>query len=163
MIQRSSKNKPLLFIILILLLANLAGIGYNYFMMKKDAPRHQTMDRKEVVGRYLKDQLKFTNEQMAQYEKLSAANKAETEPLFEILKEEKEKRMNFLREKNYSDSALDEAVNRSIQKQALLDRKMLEHIRNIRALCNDSQKQSFDTGFYKMMRHSRGENKSKKN
>jgi flagellar basal body-associated protein FliL len=163
MIQRNSKNKPLLFIILILLLANLAGIGYNYFMMKKDAPRHQPMDRKELMGRYLKDQLKFTNEQMVQYEKLSATNKAETEPLFEVLKQEKEKRMNFLRENNYSDSALDEAVDRSIKKQAMLDRKMLEHIRNIRSICNEAQKQHFDTSFYKMMRHNRGEKKSKKN
>jgi flagellar basal body-associated protein FliL len=159
MIQRSSKNKPLLFIILILLVANLAGIAYNYFMMKKDGPKHSPMDRKEIMGRYLKDDLKFTDEQMARYKTLSASNKTETEPLIEALKQEREKRLNFLREHNYADSALDQAVNRSMHRQAALDRKMLEFIRNVRALCNDRQKQAFDTGFYKMMRHSRGDKK----
>lgn len=162
MIQRSSKNKPLLFIILILLVANLAGIAFNYFMMKKEPHREKPMDRKEVMGGYLKDQLKFTDTQMAEYEKLSAANKTATEPLFEALREEKEKRLNFLREQNYSDSAIEQAVNRSMLRQAEVDRKMLQHIRNVRALCNEQQKQSFDTGFYKMMRHSRGDRKPSK-
>src|SRR6478672_8954146 len=163
MISKTSKNKPLLIIILILLLANLAGIAFNYFIIKKEPARQKPMDRKEVMGHYLKDQLKFSSEQMSQYEKIAASNKAATEPLFDSLRLEKEKRLNFLQEQNYSDSAIEQAVSRSMARQAEVDRKMLEHIRNVRAICNDAQRQSFDTGFYKMMRHSRGDKKSMKN
>ena len=163
MIQRSSKNKPLLIIILVLLLANLAGIAFNYLRIKKDEPRPKQMDRKEVMAKYLKEELKFNDDQMLQYEKISAANKAATEPLFDTLRAEKEKRLSFLRDQNYTDSAIDQAVNRSMLRQAEVDRKMLKHIRNVRAICNDQQRQAFDTSFFKMMRHSRGDKKPMKN
>ncbi len=162
MIHRNSRNKPLLIIILVLLLANLAGIAFNYLKIKKDEPRSKPMDRKEIMQRYLKNELKFSDDQMAQYEKLSVANKAASEPLFDSLRAEKEKRINFLKQHNYTDSAIDQAVTRSMLRQAELDRKMLQHIRNVRALCNEQQRLAFDSGFFKMMRQGRGDKKAVK-
>ena len=163
MITKPNKSKPLVFIIVLLLLANIAGIIFNFLMMKKDGhPGPPPMDRKLLIGDYLKSSLGFSEAQLKQYDSLSEKNKSETEPLFDSLRIEKEKRMKFLVVNNFSDSALGQAVARSSERQRALDLKMLTHIKNIRSLCTDAQKVSFDTGFFKMMERSRSDKKNKK-
>lgn len=160
MIQRPSRSKPLILIILILLLANIGGL---YFFFKDKAYTRDgkpPVDRKEVMNRYLKEELKFDARQLQQFDSLSEKHKLASEPLFEALKDEKEKRLRFLANNNYSDTALQQAVNRSAERQKTLDLTMLQHIRNIRALCNADQREKFDTGFYKMMRKGKAEKKS---
>lgn len=162
MITRPNRSKFLLLIIAVLLLANIGGL---YFFFKNKAYKDEgkpPADRKEIMAKYLKEELRFDAGQMTAFDSLSAQNKLITEPLFDDLRLEKEKRLRFLADNNYSDSALLQAVNRSAERQKTLDLKMLEHIRNIRALCNDVQKASFDTGFYKMMKRSRGDKKNNK-
>jgi len=162
MITRPNRSKFLLLIIVVLLLANIGGL---YFFFKNKAYTTDgklPMDRKEVIAKYLREELKFDGKQMAAFDSLSAQHKLATEPLFDDLRQEKEKRLKFLTEHNYTDSALQQAVNRSAERQKILDLTMLEHIRNIRALCNDQQRQSFDTGFYKIMKRNKPEKKLNK-
>ena len=143
----------------------LANIGGLYFFFKDKAYKtdgRPPADRKEIMGKYLKDELQFNAGQMKSFDSLSEQHKLSTEPLFEGLKEEKEKRLRFLADNDYSDSALLQAVNRSAERQKTLDLTMLEHIRNIRSLCDPSQKQRFDTGFYKMMKRNRPDKKLNK-
>jgi hypothetical protein len=159
MITRPSRSKPLILIIVILLLANIGGL---YFFFKDKAYKQDikpVFDRKEIMGKYLREELKFDDSQMKRFDSISEKHKLATEPLFDGLKEEKEKRLRFLADNNYSDSALLQAVNRSAERQKTLDLSMLEHIRNIRAICNQVQQQSFDTGFYKMMKKNRSDKK----
>ena len=161
MITRPTRSKPLILIIIVLLLANVGGLFF-FFKNKayKTDGRPNVADRKEVMAKYLKDELKFNDGQMKSFDSISEKHKLATEPLFEDLKEEKEKRLKFLADNNYVDSALTQAVNRSAERQKKLDLTMLEHIRNIRSICTDVQKQIFDTGFYKMMKRNRPEKKS---
>lgn len=162
MITRPKRTKLLLLIIVVLLLANIAGL---FFFFKNKAYKtdgRPAADRKEVMAKYLKEELKFDDGQMAAFDSLSARHKLITEPMFEDLKQEKEKRLKFLVENNYTDSALTQAVNRSAERQKTLDHTMLEHIRNIRAICNEQQKQSFDTGFYKIMKRNKPDKKPNK-
>lgn len=159
MITRPNRSKFLLLIIAVLLLANIGGL---YFFFQNKAYKHEDkppVDRKEIMVKYLKEELKFDAAQMKNFDSLSASHKQLTEPLFESLRQEKERRLRFLADNNYSDSALLQAVNRSAERQKQLDLTMLQHIRNVRALCNEQQKQSFDTGFYKMMRRNRPDKK----
>lgn len=162
MITRPQRSKFLLLIIAVLLLANIGGL---YFFFKNKAYNNNVKppaDRKEIMAKYLKEELKFNDAQMKSFDSLSEKHKQLTEPLFEGLRQEKEKRLRFLADNNYSDSALLQAVNRSAERQKQLDLTMLEHIRNVRALCTATQQQSFDTGFYKMMKRSRSDKKPAK-
>jgi len=162
MITRPQRSKFLLLIIAVLLLANIGGL---YFFFKNKAYNNNAkppVDRKEIMTKYLKEELKFNDAQMKSFDSLSEKHKQVTEPLFEGLRQEKEKRLRFLADNNYSDSALLQAVNRSAERQKQLDLTMLEHIRNVRALCTPVQQQSFDTGFYKMMRRNRPDKKMAK-
>lgn len=159
MIVKPKKSKFLLLIIAVLLLANITSL-FIFFNNRKC--RHEAkppVDRKEIMTKYLTEELKFDPVQMKTFDSLSAQHKLATDPLFETLREEKEKRLRFLTDNNYSDSALLQAVNRSAEKQKNLDLKMLEHIRNVRSICTDNQKNIFDTGFYKMMKKYRPERK----
>ena len=162
MIQRPNRSKPLILIIVILLLANIGGL-YFFFKQKSYKPEGRPAgDRQEMMTRYLKDELKFDDSQMKRFDSISERHKLATEPLFEGLKEEKEKRLRFLADHNYADSALLQAVNRSAERQKSLDLTMLEHIRNIRAIGSPAQQQRFDTGFYKMMKKNKTDKKSNK-
>ena len=162
MITRPNRSKFLLLIIVVLLLANIGGL---FFFFKNKAYKtdgHPPADRKEVMAKYLKEELKFSNAQMKSFDSLSEKHRQVTEPMFDSLRVEKEKRLRFLTDNNFSDSALVQAVNKSAERQKTLDLTMLEHIKNIRSLCNDTQQQSFDTGFYKMMKRNRPDKKLNK-
>ncbi|MBC7937684.1 MAG: hypothetical protein H7Y86_20235 [Rhizobacter sp.] len=162
MITRPNRTKPLLIIIIVLILANIGGL---FFFFKNKAYKTDgkpPADRKEVMAKYLKEELKFNDAQMKSFDSISEKHKLATEPLFEGLREEKEKRLRFLADNKFSDSSLLQAVNRSAERQKTLDLTMLKHIRNVRALCNETQQQSFDTGFYKMMKRNRPDKKLNK-
>ena len=159
MITSPKKSKFLLLIIAVLLLANIVSLFIFFNSRKCSQEVKPPVDRKAVISKYLKEELKFDAAQMQSFDSISAKHKIATEPLFESLREEKEKRFQFLAANNYSDSALLQVVNRSAERQKSLDLKMLEHIKNIRSICTETQKNTFDTGFYKMMRKSRSEKK----
>lgn len=161
MIQRPNRSKPLILLIFILLLANIGGLFFFFKNKEYKNGDKPSMDRKQMIGKYLKEELKFNEAQLKSFDSLSDQHKLVTDPLFDSLKEEKEKRLRFLSDNNYSDSALQQVVSRSAERQKNLDIKMLEHIRNIRSLCGEAQKQSFDTGFYKMLKRNRPDKKTK--
>lgn len=159
----SNKNRILLLIIAVLLATNIAGVAYYFWAAKKSphAMAHKGMDRKTFLSGYLKDSLQFTPQQLQQFDSVSQKNIEASTPLFESLRVEKEKRMKFLIEHDFTDSALTEAVTRSSIRQMALDREMLAYFKDIRLICNPEQKQKFDTGFFKMMGRGHGKKKSK--
>lgn len=152
-------NKTMLVLIAVLLLANIGGLVY-FFMNK---PGHKktdmAMQRKNAMAAYLKSDLGFNTVQLQQYDSLSSKHHRLVEPLFEQLKAEKEKRLRFLAENKFADSAINQAVNKSVETQKMLDIQMLLHLKAIRELCTNAQKQQFDTSIYKIMNRRGGDRK----
>ena len=92
MITRPNRSKFLLLIIVVLLLANIGGL---FFFFKNKAYKtdgHPPADRKEVMAKYLKEELKFSDAQMKSFDSLSEKHQQVTEPMFDSLRVEKEKR-----------------------------------------------------------------------
>jgi hypothetical protein len=150
-------------IIAVLLLANIGVLAY--FMTNKPLSKRSNpaMQRKNAMAVYLKNDVGFDTLQLKLYDSLNSKHRKALEPLFDQLKTEKEKRLHFLAENDYSDSAIIQAVNRSAERQKMLDLEMLQHLKNIRALCTNNQKQKFDTSIYKIMTRRGGDkNKTKK-
>ena len=162
MINRPSKSKPLIVIIAILLLTNLGGLAY--YMANKPKPRKNNPGAqwKNAMANYLKADIGFDTTQLNQYESLKVEHRKVLDTLFEQLKDEKENRLRFLAERDYSDSAIVQAVNSSAEKQKMLDLHMLTHLKEVRALCNPEQKNRFDTSVYKIMARRGGEKKKDK-
>lgn len=152
-------NKTMLVLIAVLLLANIGGLAY-FFMNKPGYKKtDMAMQRKNAMAAYLKNDLGFNTVQLQQYDSFSSKHNQLVEPLMEQLKAEKEKRLRFLAENQYTDSSIYQAVNRSAERQKMLDIQMLIHLRDIRALCTGAQKQQFDTSIYKIMNRRGGDRK----
>ena len=152
-------KKTLLVLIAVLLLANIAGLAY-FFMNKSVHKKNDwAMQRKNAMKSYLKNDLGFSSVQLQQYDSFNGQHHRLVEPMFEQLKTEKENRLRFLAENKYADSSIYLAVSRSAERQKMLDIQMLLHLKDIRSLCTDAQKQMFDTSIYRMMSRRGGDRK----
>jgi Tfp pilus assembly protein PilO len=162
MINRPNRSKPLLLIIAVLLLANIGGLAY--FLASKPKPKksNSTAQWKNAMANYLKADIGFDTVQLQQYESLKVEHRKTLDTLFEQLKAEKENRLSFLAEYDYTDSAIMQAVNSSTEKQKRLDLHMLTHLKDVRSLCTPEQKNRFDTSIYKVMARRSGDKKKAK-
>lgn len=163
MINRSNRSKTLLVIIAILMLANIGALAY--FLASK--PTHKkgnpSPQWKNAIANYLKSDLGYDTVQLEKYENLKIAHRKSLDTIFEQLKAEKDNRLRFLADNDYSDSAILQAVNSTSEKQKMLDLQMLRHLKDVRSLGTEEQQRRFDTSIYKVLsRHGNDKKKSKK-
>lgn len=162
MINRPNRSKPLLLIIAVLLLANIGSLAY--FLASKPKPKksNAAAQWKNAMANYLKADVGFDTVQLQEYESLKIEHRKTLDTLFEQLKAEKDNRLRFLAEHDYADSAIMQAVNSSTEKQKILDLHMLTHLKDVRSLCDQEQKNRFDTSIYKVMARRGGDKKKTK-
>ncbi len=160
--NRPNRSKPLLVIIAILLLANIGGLAY--FLASKPAHKKNNAPAqwKTAIANYLKNDVGFDTVQLQQYERLKIVHRKALDSLSDQIKAEKENRLRFLAENDYTDSAIMQVVNSSAEKQKMLDLQMLRHLKDLRSLCTDEQKGKFDTSIYKIMARRGGDKKKSK-
>ncbi len=159
MITESRQKRVLLIIITILLLANVATL-IMFFVAKPMKKKEGSDNRKEKMEGYLKKELGYSNVQINAYQQLSAKHKTSIDSMFTRLKQEKENRMKELSSLDFSDSSIQRAALRIAENQKMVEVKMLNHLKDIRALGDERQQLKFDTGFlHYMNRHkSKGKN-----
>lgn len=135
--------------IAVLMAANIIGILY--FISNRPARNNGgNYDRKVAMANYLKNDLNFSAAQLLLYDSLEEVHRQYMKPLYDTLRKEKEKRIRYLSELAFTDSAITSAVNIAALKQQMVETKMLLHLKNIRSLCSDEQKKRYDTSIYKM-------------
>jgi len=149
MISKPTYSKYLLILIAVLLAANVIGILY--FISNRPARNNGgNYDRKAAMANYLKNDLNFSIAQLKSYDSLEEAHRQNMKPLYDSLRKEKEKKIRYLSEFAFDDSAITSAVNKAGLKQQMVEIRMLLHLKNIRNLCTDEQKKGYDTSIYKM-------------
>jgi len=149
MISKPTYSKYLLILIAVLLAANVIGILY--FISNRPARNNGgNYDRKAAMANYLKNDLNFSIVQLKSYDSLEEAHRENMKPLYDSLRKEKEKKIRYLSEFAFDDSAITSAVNKAGLKQQMVEIRMLLHLKNIRNLCTDEQKKGYDTSIYKM-------------
>ncbi|HPH83963.1 MAG TPA: hypothetical protein PLC48_00835 [Ferruginibacter sp.] len=153
------KSKTLLIIIGILLVANIVMLAF--FLL--DNPEHNKADRtdkKTYISNYLKKDVGFSDKQLVQYDTISNRQRAEMKLQFEEIRKKKEQIFRQMVPMNFSDSAIELAAAAITNEQKIFERKMLQHLREIRNLCDTDQIARFDSGFYKII-GKRSEKRSK--
>ena len=139
-----TRNKIYVFLIGILLLSNLALVAF--FVMNKPEKKEVRRDR---PGSFMKDALKnevgFSEEQMAKFEEMATQHKQQMRPLFEDIAKTKEGFYKMLTQPGIPDSVLNSAAKEIGEKQKLIDLKIFMHFQNIRGLCQPNQQPQFDT------------------
>lgn len=140
-----ANTKALIFIIAVLLIANIAMLVF-FTTMKPKAPTHGYNNReRETITGFLKYDVKFSQEQLKQYDSLKRAHWKGMRPIFRSLNTSKDSFYNHV-----SDPAIDSVQLRVLLdsiaiKQKMLDMQMLIHFRNTRNLCTPEQKPVYDS------------------
>ncbi len=159
MITQQNKSKVFITIIGILLIANIALVSF--FLLKKDGKKHdKRMDRKTVIGNFLKKEIGFNDAQMVQYDSLSNGHKKYMKSMFETNRNSKDKQFRELTSANFSDSVMNTVADQSAATQKSMELQMFNHLKQVRAICTAEQLPKFDSLFVKVL-NKRGAEKRK--
>lgn len=139
------KNKVLVSIIGILLLANIAMLVFLVSGMRR--PERELPDAKKPVHStvsFLENKIGFDKHQINQFNQLKEEHYKKLNPLFEDLRITKDNF--FVLVKNpVPDSDLDSLASIIGQKQKLLDLQVFRTVQEARSLCTSEQQAKFDS------------------
>jgi periplasmic protein CpxP/Spy len=144
------RNKTLVLIIAILLIANIATLAM-FFMFKNQAAKNTRPDKHALIMKYLENEVKFSKDQVKQYEDLSNRRLEEMKPVIEKMSAQRAAILTSLAATDFADSALEQAANELTTLQRPSEISMFRHLKLIRGICTPEQRPIFDTGFYKII------------
>ena len=141
------KNKVLVSIIGILLLANIAMLVFFMSSMKRPDREHQGEHQSPPAFNtesFLQTKVGFTDQQIEQFNRLKEAHHDKLFPLFEDVRKTKDQF--FLMVKDSAPGSYLDSMARVIgEKQTTLDRNVFETVREVRKICTPQQQVAFDT------------------
>jgi periplasmic protein CpxP/Spy len=158
--ENRSSNKILIVIIAFLLLANIATITL-FLLNKKADTGYGKDDRKNSMRNYLKNEIKFSDKQLATFDSIKNQQHSQTKLIFDSMRTSRQDRLKFLGKNDFADSFIKDAANAAARQQSQVEVRFLEHLKEIRQLCTPEQMKRFDTGFYKIMNRQQGDDKKK--
>jgi periplasmic protein CpxP/Spy len=153
--ERLAKNKLLILLVGILLLANI--IMLSFWLFKPKSQNHNNSGNKNskgMVSGFLKKDLNFTDDQLKRFDTLRSAHFERIKPFYRELNNSKE--VLFSQTYSSDSSAIDSLASEIGKRQAEIDKNFLNHFRQIRELCTEEQKPAFDSlfpGLVKKMIH----------
>lgn len=153
--ERLAKNKLLILLVGILLLANI--IMLSFWLFKPKSQNHNNSGNKNskgMVSGFLKKDLNFSDDQLKRFDTLRSAHFERIKPYYRELNNSKE--VLFSQTYSSDSSAIDSLANEIGKRQAEIDKNFLNHFRQIRELCTEEQKPAFDSlfpGLVKKMIH----------
>ena len=137
----STRNKLLLFVIAILLLANIALI---YFLVRGNHNKPSRTER-HGMAEQLKKEVGFSEEQLKQYQQRRDAHMKEMRKLFEDLRITKENYFNTLTNTAPGDSGSLVTANEIGEKQKRVDLTTYQYFSGIRKICTPEQLPKYDS------------------
>lgn len=149
----TSKNRSLIFIIAVLLLTNIAVLGY--FLWYKDTERpHPTNHDKRGQGieKPLHDDVGFSDQQMTQYREMRDEQMKAIRPMFDDMRKTKDSLFRMMSNPNVNDSIVNSIADAIAQKQKEMDLRMYNHFKRIRSLCTPDQLPKYDSLIQNMMK-----------
>lgn len=164
--MNGSRTKILLFLVGILLLANIVMLVF--FVGKKSpekppASHYGGRSRSEVMRELLRDSVGFSQQQLAQFDQLRQTHRESVKQLFDEMRIAK---LGFYKLTAPADSAaLSTAAEAIAQKQKQLDLTFFKHFQDVRQLCTPDQTARYDSLVQKIVRRmvsGRGEPRQKK-
>ncbi|MBC7827715.1 MAG: hypothetical protein H7122_08220 [Chitinophagaceae bacterium] len=139
------KNKVLVTIIAILLMANIAMLVFFISGMRK--PEGDNSANKKpghTTESFLRTRVGFTEQQLVEFNKLKEEHYRKLNPLFEDLRLTKDQFFILIKD-SISDSHADSFATVIGEKQKNLDLQVFRTVREVRGLCNKQQQIKFDS------------------
>lgn len=138
-------NKVLLFIIGVLLLANITMFLFFLRMKEPDKREHHGERRKWPVSVFLEKDIHFTPQQIAEYEKLRSEHRQKIKSISENLRLAKVRFYGLLQNINNHDSLMQRDASKIGELQKALDMQAFQNFREVRSLCNPEQQPRYDS------------------
>lgn len=154
------KNKVLVTVIAILLVANIAMLVFFLTGMKAPEKDHRpaAAPPPHTTESFLQERIGFTDQQISEFNRLKDEHHQRLFPLFEDLRKTKDQYY-LLVKAPPSEAYLDSLAAVIGEKQRILDRQVFQTIQQVRGLCTPQQRDSFDSMLpkiaYKMAGHIR--------
>jgi len=138
------RNKTLLFIVVISLLANIIMLAYFGWIRERFHKNHNDWPNSPITV-FLKKNVGFTDAQMVQFNQLRTKNREKMKPLFEDIRSAKVQFYEYLNDQQINDSALNGAATLIGEKQRAIDLQTFKNFREVRTICTEEQKKSYDS------------------
>lgn len=139
-----SKSRSLIFIITILLLTNIAVLGY--FLWFKKPYKHDNREKgHNGITTALQNEVGFNEQQVAQYRELKEKQWATIRPMFDNMCKAKDNLFRLLSDENANDSIINKTADVIASQQKAVDIQVFNHFKKIRSLCTPEQRPKYDS------------------
>jgi len=139
-----SKNRNLLFIIMVLLLTNVAVLGYFLWYKKPPKEAHSRGD-KNFVGDMLKKEVGFDTVQLAGYKEMREKQQQVLRPMFDDMRQAKDSLFSMIGKAEVNDSLVLNLAAHVGDKQEALDLQTFRYFSELRKLCTPAQEPMYDS------------------
>jgi periplasmic protein CpxP/Spy len=152
-----NKNKILVVLIVLLLLANMAWL---FLYIKKDKqPRRE--GRRMFLQSQLEKEAGFSKEQIAQFETLRERQRTQMQPLLDSMEKLRGQVFDIAIKTN-NDSSVIRSISQVAAIQQKIDLQRLENMREAKRICTPQQIPKFDSLMKRMMMFSGGRRKGQR-
>ena len=141
----TAKNKLIVWLVALLLVANAASIAIFWLSKAKHRPQP-----KGTPQEFLVRELKLDTKQQEQMEMLVKEHRQAAEELRVKIRAAKESFFDLLKQQNVTDSVKQAAAKAVSKNTEELDLMTLNHFQKVRALCTNNQQKKFDEIIHKV-------------
>jgi len=143
--MNNSRNRVLIFLVIFLLLTNIAMLLYFTAFEKHPSKPGRNDNRRGPVTSFLQNDLGFSKAQMDMVDSLKKQHRAVVKPLFDELGKSKDSFYRLIGQPGLSDSLLNSAAENIGRQQAALDMQFFRNFISFRKLCTPEQLPRFDS------------------
>lgn len=143
--MNQSKNKGLIFLVIFLLLTNIAMLVYFTGIKKPGSRAKARGERQGPVTGLLQNEIGFDKQQMTIFDSLKLQHRLAIKPLFDALGKSKDNFYQLIGQASVSDSVLKAAAADIGEKQSALDLQFYQNFLSIRKICTPEQQVKFDS------------------
>ncbi len=154
-------------IIVVLLLTNMAVLGYFLWFKKQEKhPVSTERDRSNGIADMLQKDVGFNDAQVAQYKQMKDRQRETIRPMYDDMRKAKDGLFRLLKDTTVSDAVISQAADSIAWRQRQLDLQTFHYFRRVRTLCTPDQVAKYDVMiqnmFSKMGRPPRKDDEKKK-
>jgi len=142
--MNNSKSRILIFLVVFLLLTNIAMLVY-FTGLNKHAVKENRGERRGPITTFLQNEVGFSKSQMDMLDSLKKQHRAAIRPLFDDLGKSKDNFYQLLGKPGVTDSVLNTGAALIGKKQAALDLQFYQNFMSMRKLCTEQQLAKFDS------------------
>jgi protein CpxP len=154
----TSNNRSLIVIITVLLLTNIAVLGY--FLWFKKQPEltagtkkteSQPHDERKGIEGPLQDSVGFNENQLVQYRQMRDEQRKAIKPMFEDMRKMRDSLFRLISNEKVDDAVVNSLTGAIAQTQKDLDLRMFNYFKKLRGVCTPDQLPKYDSVILRMM------------